>query len=208
MKVLLFNGSPRGEGCTYTALSQISEVLQAEGIETEIFSVGKKPVLGCIGCGACRKAGKCVFGGDDGVNLFVEKARQSDGFIFGAPVHYASIAGAASSFLDRCFYSGSDAFAHKPGAAVVSCRRAGSTASLDQLAKYFTINQMPVVSSRYWNMVHGNSPEEVRQDLEGMQIMRYLGRNMAWLLKSIEAGRKAGLELPQEETRVSTNFIR
>lgn len=208
MKVLLFNGSPRGEGCTYTALSQISEVLQAEGIETEIFSVGKKPVLGCIGCGACSKAGKCVFGDDDGVNLFVEKARQADGFVFGAPVHYASISGAASSFLDRCFYSGSAAFARKPGAAVVSCRRAGSTASLDQLAKYFTINQMPVVSSRYWNMVHGNSPEEVRQDLEGMQVMRYLGRNMAWLLKSIEAGRKAGLEPPQEEQRVFTNFIR
>ena len=209
MKVLLLNGSPRGEMCTYTALTEAAGALQACGVETEIFSIGKKPIAGCIGCGACRNAGKCVFGDTDGVNAFVEKARQADGFIFGAPVHYASIAGAASAFLDRCFYSGAGAFAFKPGAAVVSCRRAGSTAALDQLNKYFTINQMPVVSSRYWNMVHGNTPDQVRQDLEGLQVMRYLGRNMAWLLQCIELGRQNGLTPPApEEQRLATNFIR
>ena len=208
MKVLLLNGSPRGEMCTYTALTEAAGALQACGIETEIFSIGKKPIAGCIGCGACRNAGKCVFGDADGVNAFVEKARQADGFIFGAPVHYASIAGAASAFLDRCFYSGADAFVFKPGAAVVSCRRAGSTAALDQLNKYFTINQMPVVSSRYWNMVHGSCPEDVQKDEEGMAVIRQLGHNMAWLLKSIEAGRAAGLADPAQEPPARTNFIR
>lgn len=209
MKVLLFNGSPRGEGCTYTALSEVASVLEKEGIETEIVSVGNKSILGCTGCGACRRAGKCVFGDNDGVNAFAAKAAEADGIILGAPVHYASISGAASSFLDRVFYSGSGAFRGKPGAAVVSCRRAGSTASLDQLNKYFTICEMPVVSSRYWNMVHGSNPQQVKEDLEGMQVMRYLGRNMAWMLKCIEAGKKAGIELPEEEApRVYTNFIR
>ncbi|MBE6993777.1 MAG: flavodoxin family protein [Ruminococcaceae bacterium] len=208
MKVLLFNGSPRGEGCTYTALTEAEKTLREEGIDTEIFSVGKKPILGCIACHACSKLGKCAFGDQDGVNLFVEKAKEADGFIFGAPVHYASIAGAASSFLDRVFYSNSKVFARKPGAAVVSCRRAGSTASLDQLNKYFTISNMPVVSAGYWNMVHGSNPEQVRQDLEGMQMMRDLGRHMAWLLKCIEAGRQAGVPLPKQEDRVFTNFIR
>lgn len=208
MKVLLFNGSPRGEGCTYTALTEAEKTLREEGIDTEIFSVGKKPILGCIACHACSKLGKCAFGDQDGVNPFVEKAKEADGFIFGAPVHYASIAGAASSFLDRVFYSNSEVFARKPGAAVVSCRRAGSTASLDQLNKYFTISNMPVVSAGYWNMVHGSNPEQVRQDLEGMQMMRDLGRHMAWLLKCIEAGRQAGVPLPKQEDRVFTNFIR
>lgn len=208
MKVLLFNGSPRGEECTYTALTEAEKTLREEGIDTEIFSVGKKPILGCIACHACSKLGKCAFGDQDGVNLFVEKAKEADGFIFGAPVHYASIAGAASSFLDRVFYSNSEVFARKPGAAVVSCRRAGSTASLDQLNKYFTISNMPVVSAGYWNMVHGSNPEQVRQDLEGMQMMRDLGRHMAWLLKCIEAGRQAGVPLPKQEDRVFTNFIR
>ena len=209
MKVLLFNGSPRGEGCTYTALSEVASALEKEGIETEIVSVGNKSILGCTGCGACRRAGKCVFGDNDGVNAFAAKAAEADGIILGAPVHYASISGAASSFLDRVFYSGSGAFRGKPGAAVVSCRRAGSTASLDQLNKYFTICEMPVVSSRYWNMVHGSNPQQVKEDLEGMQVRRYLGRNMAWMLKCIEAGKKAGIELPEEKApRVYTNFIR
>ncbi|MEA4920096.1 MAG: flavodoxin family protein [Clostridiaceae bacterium] len=208
MKVLLFNGSPRGEMCTYTALCEVADTLKKEGIDTEMVSVGSKPILGCTGCGACKSSEKCVFGDNDGVNAFVAKAKEADGIILGAPVHYASICGAASSFLDRCFYSGGSAFAMKPGAAVVSCRRGGATASLDQLNKYFTISQMPVVSSRYWNMVHGNIPEQVRQDLEGMQVMRYLGRNMAWLLKCIEAGRQNGISKPEEEKRVFTNFIR
>ena len=209
MKVLLLNGSPRGEMCTYTALCEVAKTLNEEGIETEIVSIGTKPIGGCIGCGACRKAGKCVFGDNDGVNAFVEKAKEADGFIFGAPVHYASAGGAASAFLDRVFYSNSSVFAFKPGAAVVSCRRGGASASLDRLNKYFTIAQMPVVSSKYWNMVHGNTPEQVQQDLEGMQVMRYLGRNMAWMLKCIELGKQNGIVHPQpEEVRHSTNFIR
>ncbi len=208
MKVLLFNGSPHPEGCTFTALNEIMTVLHGEGIETELVQLGKKPIAGCVACGACRKLGKCAFGESDGVNEFIEKAKTADGFVFGAPVHYASIAGAASSFLDRVFYSASGVFAFKPGCAVVSCRRAGSTVSLDQLNKYFTISSMPVVSSCYWNMIHGSNAEQAKQDLEGMQIMRTLGRNMAWLLKSIEAGRAAGLELPAREPRVFTNFIR
>lgn len=208
MKVLMLNGSPRGEGCTCTALKEIEGVLKAQGVETEIVNIGKNPVTGCIGCAACKKTGKCVFGDKDGVNEFAEKAREADGFIFGAPVHYASAGAAACAFLDRAFYSAAAAFKGKPGAAVVSCRRAGSTAALDRLNKYFTINQMPIVSSTYWNMVHGNTPEEVRQDLEGMQVMRCLGHNMAWLLKCIEAGKKAGIVSTFDEKRVSTNFIR
>ena len=183
MKVLLLNGSPHAQGCTYTALCEVAGALEKNGIETEIFHIGTKPIAGCIACGSCLKTGKCVF--DDGVNEFVEKAKQADGFIFGSPVYYANASGQISAFLDRTFYGKSAIFEGKPGAAVVSCRRAGSTASLDQLNKYFTISGMPVVSSRYWNMVHGNTPDEVRQDKEGLQIMRTLGNNMAWLLKCI-----------------------
>ncbi|EHI97802.1 NADPH-dependent FMN reductase [Clostridium sp. DL-VIII] len=209
MKVLLINGSPKAQGCTYTALSEITNELEKENIETEIFHLGNKPIRGCAGCGGCHKNGdgKCVFN-DDVVNAFLEKAKEADGFIFGSPVHYAAPSGAITSFLDRAFFAGGSTFQLKPGAAIVSCRRGGSTAAFDQLNKYFTISNMPVVSSQYWNMVHGNTPEEVRQDLEGMQTMRVLGRNMAWLLKSIEAGKKAGVSLPEKEPRVATNFIR
>lgn len=181
--------------------------MNQEGVETEIFWVGNRPIGGCIGCGVCGKKGKCFQ--DDGVNEFVEKAKDADGFVFGSPVHYAAASGAITAFLDRCFYSAKDAFVFKPGAAVVCARRAGTTATLDQLNKYFTISQMPIVSSQYWNNVHGNTPEEARKDLEGMQIMRTLGRNMAWLLKSIEAGREKGIQIPEAETpRRVTNFIR
>lgn len=207
MKVLLINGSPNIHGCTYTALEEIAGTLEKEQISAEIFHIGNKPIRGCMDCGVCYKfPGKCAYD-DDTVNKALELAKGADGFIFGAPVHYASASGAISSFLDRFFYSGTG-FSYKPGAAVVSCRRAGSTASLDQLNKYFTISNMPVVSSQYWNMVHGNTPEEVRQDLEGMQVMRNLGKNMAWLLKCIEAGKNTGVPLPQPEERVFTNFIR
>ncbi|MGN6714777.1 flavodoxin family protein [Anaerocolumna jejuensis] len=207
MKVLLINGSPNIHGCTYTALEEIAKVLEAEEITAEIFHIGNKPIRGCLDCGVCSKfPGKCAYDNDT-VNKALDLAKEADGFIFGAPVHYASAAGAITSFLDRFFYCGND-FSYKPGAAVVSCRRAGSTASLDQLNKYFTISNMPVVSSQYWNMVHGNTPEEVKQDLEGMQIMRTLGKNMAWLLKCIEAGKKDGIALPEREERVFTNFIR
>ncbi|MBM7867227.1 flavodoxin family protein [Heliobacterium gestii] len=208
MKVLLVNGSPHEKGCTYTALTEVAAALEKQGIETEIFHVGKKPISGCHGCGACQKTGQCFM--NDGVNEFLEKAASADGFIFGSPVHFASASGMLTSFMDRVFYAGlrSGLFAFKPAAAIVSARRGGTTATFDQINKYFTISNMPVVSSQYWNMVHGNRPEEVRQDLEGMQTMRTLGNNMAWLLKSIEAGKAAGVALPEKEPRAITNFIR
>ena len=209
MKVLLINGSPKKSGCTYTALEEVATQIEKLGIATEIFYIGNEPIRGCTGCGYCGKTGnhQCVFT-DDTVNEAILKAKDCDGFIFGTPVHYAAASGSITSFLDRMFYAASNSFALKPGAAVVSCRRGGSSTALDQLNKYFTIANMPVVSSQYWNMVHGNTPDEVKQDLEGMQTMRVLGKNMAWLLKSIEAGKKAGVELPQTEVRERTNFIR
>ena len=208
MKVLLINGSPKANGCTYTALSEIASELEKENIETEIFHIGNKPIRGCIGCGGCYTTNKCVFN-DDVVNDGIEKVKKADGIILGSPVHYAAASGAITSFLDRLFYAyGGKFLAHKPGAAIVSCRRGGSTAAFEQLNKYFTISNMPIVSSQYWNMVHGNTPEEVKQDLEGMQTMRVLGQNMAWLLKSIQSGKEAGIKLPEKEPRAMTNFIR
>lgn len=207
MKVLLVNGSPHQKGSTYTALEEIEKELKAEGIETEHFWIGAKPISGCIGCAQCLKnGGKCFM--DDSVNIFLDKARKADGFIFGSPVHYAAISGALSSFMDRAFYGKGDLFRYKPAAGIVCCRRAGSTAAFDELNKYFTISSMPVVSSKYWNMVHGTNPDEVRRDEEGMQVMRELGRNMAWLLKCIRAGHEAGVAVPQREAPVKTNFIR
>lgn len=207
MKVLLVNGGPHKEGCTYTALKEVEKELNNEGIETEIFWVGVKPISGCIACGKCSEIGKCVF--DDVVNEFAEKCKDADGFVFGTPVHYASASGAITSFMDRLFYSASsDIFRLKPAATIVSARRAGTTSTMDQLNKYFSINQMPIISSRYWNMVHGNNPKEVKQDEEGMQIMRILGRNMAYHLKCQEAGRKAGINMPEKEKTKLTNFIR
>lgn len=207
MKVLLINGSPNENGCTYTALIEIAKELEKENIEAEIFHVGKNPIRGCIACRGCSKTdGKCVFN-DDTVNIALEKAKKADGFIFGSPVHYAGASGAITSFLDRFFYAG-NGFQYKPGAAIVSCRRGGATATFEQLNKYFTISNMPIVSSQYWNMVHGNTPDEVRQDLEGMQTMRTLGKNMAWILKCIKAGKEAGIVLPEAEVKVRTNFIR
>ncbi len=207
MKVLLVNGSPHKDGCTNAALSEIAAELKKENIETEIFWIGAKPVGGCMACGGCAKTGKCVLGGV--VTEFCEKALLSDGFIFGSPVHYAGIAGNMKSFMDRVFYSGSRAggrlFRLKPAAAVVSARRAGTTATFDGLNKYFTIAEMPVVSSRYWNMVHGFTADDVKKDAEGLYTMRVLARNMAWLLKSIKA---AAVPLPETEDPVMTNFIR
>lgn len=208
MKVLLVNGSAHPKGCTYTAISEVAGALDKQGISTEIFQLGTKPISGCLGCGTCKKTGRCFM--DDSVNEFSEMAAKADGFIFGSPVYYASASGILISFMDRLFYSSNaiQKFSYKPAACVVSARRAGTTASFDQINKYFAINRMPIVSSQYWNMVHGNTPEEVRQDLEGMQIMRTLGNNMAWLLKSIEAGKAAGLPLPEREEPARTNFIR
>ncbi len=209
MKVLLVNGSPHKEGCTYTALNEVAKELNKEGIETEIFWIGIKPISGCIACHKCSEIGKCVF--DDVVNEFAEKAKKADGFIFGTPVHYAVASGAMTSFMDRLFYStfsNSDIFRLKPAATVVSARRAGTTATFEQLNKYYTMTQMPVISSRYWNMVHGSNPEEVKQDEEGMQIMRILGKNMAYYLKCIEAGKEKGVKQPEMEEITFTNFIR
>jgi len=207
MKVLLINGSPKAKGCTYTALAEIAKELEKENVETEIFHIGSAPIRGCTACKGCYNTdGKCVFN-DDSVNIALEKAKDADGFIFGSPVHFAAASGAITSFLDRMFYAG-NCFGYKPGAAIVSCRRGGSTAAFEQLNKYFTISNMPIISSQYWNMVHGNTPEEVIQDLEGMQTMRTLGKNMAWLLKSIQAGKDAGVQLPEKEPRAVTNFIR
>ena len=208
MKVLMINGSPNENGCTATALGVVAEALAADGIESEIVWLGKGALRDCIGCRACRKLNnRCVFD-DDVVNRILAKAEEADGFVFGSPTYYAHTNGRILSVLDRVFYAGSAVFAGKPGAAVVSARRAGTTANLDVLNKYFSISRMPVVSSCYWNMVHGNTPEEVRQDEEGLQIMRTLGREMAWLLKSIEAGRQAGLSRPAAEAKIMTNFIR
>lgn len=207
-KVVLVNGSPHRKGCTYTALCEVEKTLNENGIETEIFWIGNNVQGGCVACHYCREHGKCVR--DDTVNVFVEKAKTADGFIFGSPVHFAGPAGSMQSFMIRAFYCvrGSDVFADKPAAAVVSCRRAGATAALDTMNKFFPICGMPIVPSQYWNMVHGNTPDEVRQDLEGLQIMRTLGRKMAWMLKGIEAGRRAGLPAPEQEPFQRTNFIR
>jgi multimeric flavodoxin WrbA len=207
MKVLLVNGSPNKKGCTYTALCEVEKELNKSNIETELFHLGNQPIRGCTACRKCFELKKCVFD-DDAVDVALDKAKTSDGFIFGSPVHYAAASGFITSFLDRCFFSGGYLFAYKPGAAIVSCRRGGASSAFDQLNKYFSINNMPIVSSQYWNMVHGNTPEDVLQDLEGLQTMRMLGRNMAWLLKSIEAGKKAGVPAPETEDRVWTNFIR
>lgn len=210
MKVLLVNGSPHEKGCTYTALDEIAKTLHAEGVEAEIFQLGTEPLAGCIACGHCQRAGRCVFA--DKVNAFLDIARGADGFVFGSPVHYAAAAGAMTSFMDRAFYTdrcaGHRIFYLKPAACVVSARRAGTTAALDQLNKYLTISEMPVISSRYWNMVHGATPEEVQKDLEGLQTMRVLARNMAWFLKCKEAGIRAGIPFPEREETARTNFIR
>ena len=210
-KVLLVNGSPHKEGCTYTALSVIQETLKEEGVESEIFWLGTKPISGCIACRSCSKTQECSI--DDIVNEFTKKAIEFDGFIFGSPVYYSGMNGTLMSFMDRVFFSSSrkdpHPFRYKPAAAVVSARRAGTTSAIDQINKYFLHQQMPVISSRYWNMVHGNKPEEVLQDEEGLQILRVLARNMAWFLKLKEAGEKAGVPYPkEEEVRKSTNFIR
>ena len=207
MKVLLLNGSSRPSGCTYTALREVAVSLEVAGIETEILFLGNEPVRDCTACGTCAKVpGKCVFD-DDIVNRIIEKARGADGFIFGTPVYYAHPSGRILSVLDRAFYAGKSAFIHKPAAAIASARRAGTTATLDVLQKYFTISQRPVVTSTYWTMVHGKQPEDVLKDEEGLQTMRNLASNMVWMLRCIEAGKAAGIQPPQEEFGARTNFI-
>ncbi len=210
MKVLMLNGSSNKKGCTFTALEEVGKTLVEEGIEYEIVQIGCDAVRDCCGCMMCNGK-KCIFD-DDPINEFVEKAREADGFIFGTPVYYAHPTGRILSFLDRAFFSCCDGleyspFAHKPAAAIASARRSGTTATLDALQKYFTIAQMPIVSSTYWNMVHGWKPADVKKDLEGLQTLRNLARNMAWMLKSLEAGKKAGIMPPKQESGNMTNFI-
>lgn len=204
MKALLINGSPHAKGCTYTALSELKHTLEAEGIETELIHVGNQDVRGCIACGQCRKLGKCVF--DDAVNEIAPKFAQADALVIGAPVYYSSPAGGAISFMDRLFFSTFNIDkTMKVGAAVVTCRRGGNTASFDVLNKYFSISGMPIASSQYWNMVYGGSAEEVLKDAEGLQTMRTLGRNMAFMIKSIQLG-KQQFGLPEKEPTTFTNF--
>lgn len=207
-KVLLVNGSSRQEGNTSVALAEVAVALEGHGIETETMWLGSKPVNDCIACGKCAElGGKCVIA-NDVVNELIAKAAQADGFVFGTPVYYAHPSGRILCALDRAFYAGGAAFRHKPGAAVAVARRGGTTASFDVLNKYFTICEMPVVSSTYWNNVHGRLPGEAAQDAEGLQTMRNIGQNMAWLLKCIEAGEAAGIDVPVAERGQMTNYIR
>lgn len=195
MKVLLINGSPHEKGSIYTALSAVAEELNARGVETEIFHIGTKPISGCIACGGCRESHRCVI--DDVVNAALDKAKDCDGFVFGSPVYFASANGSMISFMDRLFYTKTEYFKYKPAACVVAARRAGTTATYDELNKYPGISGMIQVPSVYWNMVIGHDAEEVLQDTEGMDIMRTLGRNMAWMLKVLDTAKKAGLEEPE-----------
>lgn len=207
MKVLLLNGSPNEKGCTYTALSEVARTLEEEGIEAEIMHIKKNCIMGCTGCGACSGNGnRCIFDGGI-VNEVLDKMETADGLIVGSPVYFASPTGAVLSLLDRIFMAGNK-FYLKPAVAVASARRAGTTATIDVLNKYFNLAGMPIVSSNYYNVIHGHTPEETRQDEEGMQTMRTLGRNMAWMLKCMEAGREKGLVMPEKEPKIKTSYIR
>ncbi|MEE0802043.1 MAG: flavodoxin family protein [Gemmiger sp.] len=206
MNVLLINGSPHAHGCTDAALREVAAALEADGIETTIFHIGSQPVAGCIGCGGCVKAGHCVFGGP--VVDVLPLAEKADGFVFGAPVHYATAAAGMLGFLHRLGYSAGRTLRHKPAAVVTTARRAGTTSALEALEKVPQFYEMPLISSTYWPMVHGNSADQVPGDAEGLQIMRNLGHNMAWILKCIEAGKAAGVTAPTAENSVRTNFVR
>ena len=204
MKVLLVNGSPNKNGCTNEALLEIDKVLKENNIDTEIYWIGNKPLSGCLGCGKCFETKRCII--KDQVNDFLEKAESCDGFIFGTPVHFAGPSGFIMSFMDRVFYGKANIFKGKPTACITSCRRAGGLPAFDRLNKYFTYSCMPIVSSNYWNGVYGATKEEVRQDEEGLQTMRTLGNNMAWLLKCIELGKENGINFPEMEKKVLTSF--
>lgn len=206
MNVLLINGSPNKNGCTYTALNEVALQLNKHGIDTNIFHIGNKPIRGCLNCGKCAESGYCIYK-DDHVNECVDMAKNSDGIVIGSPVYYAAPNGMLCAFLDRMFFMKESGYEYKPAAAVVNCRRGGASAAFDRLNKYFTISNMPIVSSQYWNSTHGFTPEQVKQDLEGLQTMRTLGNNMAWLLKCIESARDI-VPYPEKEDRKITNFIR
>ena len=206
MKVLLINGSPHEKGCTNEALLEVAGALEKNGVQTVMVHIGTKPIAGCIACKSCTKTGKC-FVNEDKVNEIIEMLPEIDGIVVGSPVYYAAPSGQICAFLDRLFYAGSG-FAGKVGAAIVSCRRGGASAAFDVLNKYFTINCMPVAPSQYWNQVHGSAPEDVRKDEEGMQTMRTLGNNMAWMIKCFKVGKENGITIPEREKQVRTSFIR
>ena len=205
MKVLMINGSPHANGNTAIALEEMNKVFLAEGIETELVQVGHRDIRGCIGCRSCKEKGKCVF--DDAVNATAKSFEEADGIVVASPVYYASANATLIAFLDRLFYSTPFDKTMKVGASVVTARRGGMSATFDELNKYFTISGMPVASGQYWNSIHGNNADEAQQDLEGLQIMRTLARNMSFLMKSIQLG-KESFGLPEKEPRVGTNFIR
>lgn len=205
MKVILVNGSSREHSCTNEALKEVARALQEEGIQTEMFFIGTKALPDCVACRKCHSTGSCVF--NDIVNKFTAKAKEADGFVFGSPVYYAHPSGRLLTFMDRAFYSYPDAFRFKPAAAVLSARRAGTTASMDVINKYFTISSMPVVSSSYWNQIYSTNPTEVAADKEGLMTMYHIGKNMAWLLKCIDLGKQTGLVHPENQ-KIITNFIR
>ena len=206
MKVILIDGSPPEFGCTHRALEEIAKTLNKSGVESKILWLGTAPLGGCRACGFCSKNGRCVL--DDKVNEYAPELLEADGLVFGSPVHYAGPSAALSAFMDRLFYIHGKKMAGKPACAVVSCRRGGAGSAFDQINKYFTISSMPVVAGQYWNGVHGTAAEEVEKDLEGLQIMRSLGNNMAWLLRCIEAGKEKGIFFPEKEAPLKTNFIR
>ena len=208
MKVLLINGSANEKRCTYTALQQVARGLNDNGLGNEVHWIGAEPVKPCIGCGSCSSTRLCAFGKDDGVNALIEKAQRFDGLVLASPVYYAGINGSLKSVLDRMFFASGSKFAFKPGGCVVSARRAGTTAALEQLNKYLAISQMPSVGSIYWPMVHGQSAEQVLQDLEGVQTAYQLGANIAWLVKCVKAGQDAGIAPVPLENRAWTNVIR
>lgn len=201
-KVLLINGSPNEHGCTYTALKEMIDVFKANGVETELVYLGKQPIAGCIACGKCYESGRCIF--SDKVNEIMDRIDEFEGIVLGSPVYYAGPAGQLCAFLDRLFYISKGRMAGKIGASVVSCRRGGATAAFDRLNKYFGISNMHIAGSQYWNQIHGNTPDQAMQDLEGLQTMRTLAQNMVWLMKCKEAG----IEMPEYEKKVATNFIR
>ena len=207
MKVILINGSPNRDGCTNRALTEVANSLREEGVETQIFQIGNQPVRGCNGCGACEKLGKCIHE-EDVANTMLALMQEADGIIIGTPVYYSGVNGALCALLDRVFFSGGNTLAGKPAAAVISARRSGTTAAFQRLNQYFSIKKMPIVTSQYWNNVHGYTREDVEQDLEGLQTMRILGKNMAWILKLIQSGKALGLSFPEGEEPVYTDFIR
>lgn len=207
MQVLLINGSPHPQGCTWRALTEVARALEANGVEAKMFNA-RMSSRGCVACGQCKKTGLCALGGEDGVNEAIQLLKESDGLVVGSPVHYAGPSAALCGFLDRLFYGKSGPYAFKPAAAVVSCRRGGASAAFERLIKYFTISSMPVVPSCYWNEVHGTNAAEVERDLEGLQTMRVLGANMAWMVKAFALARENGLPPPRLEAKIHTNFIR